>query len=297
MDKGIIIKAISGFYYVSTPDGIIECKARGVFRKIGDSPLVGDRVSITVLSNGKGIVEDILQRRNFLNRPPVANVDKLFIVSAFSVPAPSPLVIDSMTAVAEDKGIEPVIVFNKCDMGDFTEIAALYKGAGFKTYVVSAAEHSGIDDLLCELSNSVSVFAGNTGVGKSTLLNLLLDGVSLKTGEVSEKLGRGRHTTRHVELFPLKNGGFVADTPGFSSLDVERENLVYKENLQFAFRDFEPYIGKCRFTSCTHTGEKGCAIASALQSGKIAASRYESYTQLYSALAQHKDWEIRKEKK
>ncbi len=297
MDNGTIIKAISGFYYVSTTDGIIECKARGVFRKNSDSPLVGDRVRITALSAGKGVVEDILERRNFLNRPPVANIDKLFIVSAFSVPAPSPLVIDSMTAIADDKGIEPIIVFNKCDMGDFSDIAKLYKNAGFKTYVVSAAERIGIDKLQCVLSNSVSVFAGNTGVGKSTLLNLLLDGVSLKTGEVSEKLGRGRHTTRHVELFPLKNGGFVADTPGFSSLDIEQENLVYKENLQFAFREFEPYIGKCKFTSCTHTGEKGCAVTDALQNGEIPKSRYDSYTQLFSTLAQHKDWEIRKGKR
>ena len=252
MEKGIIIKALSGFYYVDIGSAVIECHARGLFRKKGDSPLVGDSVEIEVLADGTGVVKRIFERKNSLNRPPIANIDKLFIVSAYETPAPNTFVIDSMTAIAEDKGIEPIIVFNKADIGGFDEIAAVYEKCGFKVYVVSAATGEGVEAVFEELRGSVSVFAGNTGVGKSSLLNALFADLSLKTGEVSEKLGRGRHTTRHVQLFSVGDDGFVADTPGFSSIDIEESDLIYKENLQFAFREFEDYIGRCKFTSCSY---------------------------------------------
>lgn len=295
MVNGIILRALSGFYYVDTESGLIECHARGLFRKNCDSPLVGDRVKIEILSDGTGVVKEILQRKNFLVRPPIANIDKIFIVSSYSTPAPNTLVIDTMTAIAEDKGIEPVIVFNKCDMGCFDEIAETYRKCGYSVYIVSANDNIGIDLLKNELSNSVSVFAGNTGVGKSSLLNTLFGDLELKTGEVSEKLGRGRHTTRHVELYSIGENSFVADTPGFSSLDLEDSDLIFKENLQFAFREFEYLIGNCKFTSCTHTGEKGCAVLDALENGNICKSRYDSYKLLYSELSKKKDWEIKKQ--
>ena len=293
MNKGIIVKALSGFYYVDIGEAVIECRARGLFRKSNDSPLVGDNVEIDVLPDGSGVVNSILPRKNFLKRPPIANIDKLFIVSAYSTPAPNTFVIDSMTAIAEDKNIEPIIVFNKCDVGSFDDIADIYKKCGFRVYVVSAATGEGIDGIREELKNSVSVFAGNTGVGKSSLLNALFSDLLLKTGDVSEKLGRGRHTTRHVQLFSSGDNGFVADTPGFSSIDIEESDLIFKENLQFAFREFSDYIGCCKFTSCTHTGERGCAISSALERGEIEASRYENYKRLYSELSKFKEWEIK----
>lgn len=292
---GIIIKAVSGFYYVETGNGLFECKARGNFRKIGESPLVGDKVEIIDLSGNKGVIEKICERKNFLSRPPIANIDKMFIVSSYTTPAPSTLVIDTMCAIAEDKDIEPIIVFNKCDMGDFSEYAALYKNAGFKVYIISAKNGAGIDELKTELCDSMSVFAGNTGVGKSSLLNALFPNLVLKTGDVSQKLGRGRHTTRHVELYKVADGSYVADTPGFSSLEIEQSDILYKENLQFAFREFADYIGQCKFTGCSHTGEKGCAVYKACTEGKIDESRYNNYKTLYSELAKRKDWEIRKD--
>ena len=297
MENGIIVKALSGFYYVDIGERVVECHARGLFRKKNDSPLVGDRAEIEVLADGSGVVKTIAPRANSLKRPPIANIDKIFIVSAYATPAPNTYVIDSMTAIAEDKGIEPIIIFNKSDIGSFEKIADDYKKCGFKVYVVSAATGEGVNAVAEELKGSVSVFAGNTGVGKSSLLNALFGGLSLKTGEVSEKLGRGRHTTRHVELFSVGDGGFVADTPGFSSIDIEESDLIYKENLQFAFREFEDYIGLCKFSSCTHTGERGCAVAAALEQGKIAESRYENYKRLYSELSKFKEWEIKGNKK
>lgn len=293
-NKGIILKAVSGFYYVETGNGLLECKARGVFRNIGESPVVGDYVMYNELGNNKGIIEEICERKNVLSRPPIANVDKMFIVSSYTTPAPSTLVIDTMTSIADDKGIDPIIVFNKCDMGSFDELCELYRKAGFKVYVVSVKTKQGIDNFLEEMKGSVSVFAGNTGVGKSSLLNVLFPDFLLKTGDVSQKLGRGRHTTRHVELFSVDKNTWVADTPGFSSLDIEQSDIVYKENLQFAFREFAPYINSCKFTGCSHTGEKGCSISSAVDNGEIPKSRYENYKSLYAELAKRKDWEIRK---
>jgi len=288
--NGIIIKALSGFYYVSYQDKIYECKARGSFRKSGVSPLVGDRVEFNITENDKGIIEKILERKNSLIRPPVANIDKLFIVSSYTLPAPNTLIIDKMTVIARHNSIEPVIVFNKCDMGDFTDINKVYMDAGFKTYVVSADTGKGMQELKDELKDSVSAFTGNSGVGKSSILNNLFGEDFIATGEISEKLGRGRHTTRHTQLYVLPFGGFVADTPGFSSLEIDSFDYSLKEKLADYFDDFEPFYNNCKFTGCTHTKEKGCAVIEAVRNKKIAESRHESYIQLFDDLKELKPW-------
>ena len=291
--NGILVKAIAGFYYVEAGGRIYSCKARGIFRKQGCEPLVGDTVRITAETEGEldGRVEEILPRRNRLVRPPLANVTRLFIVSAYSNPAPNSLVIDKLIAIAENKGIEPLLIFNKNDQGDFSDWEEIYKAAGFEVFSVSCLTGDGIEAVRAALGEGISVFSGNSGVGKSSLLNRLFDGLALATGEVSEKLGRGRHTTRHVELFRMENGGYVADTPGFASLDLEKSEVVCKEDLPFAFREFAPYLGRCRFTSCAHVGEKGCAVADAVGRGEIPASRYESYRRMYEEV---KEWELQK---
>jgi ribosome biogenesis GTPase len=290
---GLIVKALSGFYYVETQKGVIECKARGRFRNINQTPLVGDRVEITA-ENGKGTVETILERRNFLSRPPVANIDKLFIVSASVTPTPNTLLIDRMTAICEYKNIEPVIVFNKNDLEDVTPWCNIYKNAGFKTMACSAVTGEGIKEIEAELKDCISTFTGNSGAGKSSLLNLIFPELNLSTGEVSDKLGRGRHTTRHTELFAHRFGGYVADTPGFSSLEVDKDDLNFKEQLSSLFIEFLPFKDDCRFTDCNHIGEKGCMVHSAMCEGKIEKTRYESYLTIYNELKDIKAWNIKK---
>ena len=288
--QGILLKAIAGFYYVEAGDSIYECKARGKFRKEHLSPTVGDRLLIEVLDDGKGVVNSILPRKNLLIRPPVANIDRLFIVSSHNTPAPSTLIIDRLTAIAIENEIEPIIIFNKVDLGHMSEWQKLYSSAGFKTIVTSGLSGEGCNEILPLLKGKISAFTGNSGVGKSSIINQLLPHLNLKTGEISEKLGRGRHTTRHVELFPAF-GGYVADTPGFSSLDIEKTMPLKKENLAFLFPDFEKYLGCCKFTSCTHTGEKGCAVFEAVSQGKIIPSRYDSYKSIYNEIKDIKEWE------
>ncbi len=288
--NGIIIKAISGFYYVSSGKTVYECKARGSFRKAGVSPVVGDKVEFSLVDSTHGTVESVCERRNLIIRPLVANIDKLFIVSAYATPAPDTLMIDRLTAIAVYNGIEPIIVFNKCDMGDFSELERIYKAAGFKTYTVSAAENIGIDCLRDEMRNCICAFAGNSGVGKSSILNALFPELSLKTGEVSEKLGRGRHTTRHTELFFHNAEGFVADTPGFSSVEEGLLTYDFKLRLAECFPDFADYTVGCRFTSCTHTCEKGCALLDAIKDSKVQESRHQSYVALFEELKNLNSW-------
>ena len=288
--NGIIIKAISGFYYVDSGEKVYECKARGSFRKAGVSPVVGDKVEISLVDNTHGTIESVCERRNLIIRPLVANIDKLFIVSAYETPAPDTLMIDRLTAIAVYNGIEPIIVFNKCDMGDFSELESIYKAAGFKTYTVSAAENIGVDLLKNEMRDCICAFAGNSGVGKSSILNALFPELSLKTGEVSEKLGRGRHTTRHTELFYHSAGGFVADTPGFSSVEEGLLTYDFKLHLSECFPDFSDYTDGCRFTSCTHTCEKGCSLLDAIKNGDVQESRHKSYVALYNELKDINKW-------
>jgi len=293
---GRIIRAISGFYYVHTEDGIVyECKARGNFRRQGITPLVGDFAEITVNDSSHGVVEEIKERKNELVRPAIANIDKLFIVSSYKTPSPDTFMIDRLTALAVYHNIEPIVVFNKSDMGDFFEYLEIYRKTGIKTFAVSAKEKLGIEPLFNELKDCVSAFSGNSGVGKSSLLNAFFgDELQLATGNVSDKLGRGRHTTRHTELFYHKFNGFVADTPGFSSLENEKGDFGFKESLVDCFKDFDYFKGNCRFTSCTHTCEKGCGVIEAVEKGEISETRHKSYCLIFEELKDLKQWNSQK---
>lgn len=280
---GILIKAIAGFYYVKAGNTVYECKARGILKKQGISPLPGDYVEFSCVGTQNGIIEAVKERKNAFKRPTVANVDKMFIVSSFTTPAPNTYIIDLMTVIALSKGIEPIIVFNKCDMGEFSEFENIYKNAGFKVYTVSAHTKQGLDALYGELDGSVCVFTGNSGVGKSSLLNALFDGWSLQTGDVSEKLGRGRHTTREVQLFEYGQDGYVIDTPGFSAIELKMGEGLDTKNLQECFCEFEG-LEDCRFIGCSHTVENGCAVIKAVEDAKISKSRFESYCMIYNEL-------------
>lgn len=242
---------------------------------------------------GSGVVTAVLPRKNFLSRPPVANIDRLFIVSSFENPAPNEYIIDRLTAIAVYHGIEPIIVFNKCDAGDFSCWESIYRAAGFRVFTVSAETGEGIDALKSEFSGGISVLTGNSGVGKSSILNRIFGNTALKTGEVSEKLGRGRHTTRHTELLRLTDGGYIADTPGFSSLETGGD-YEFKERLISCFPDLYEYSGGCRFTSCTHTCEKGCGVIAAAENGEIQKSRLESYKALFEELKDIKPWQAKR---
>ena len=295
MVKGIIVKALSGFYYVKTEENIIECKARGIFRKKEFAPLVGDNVliSITEIQENRGVIEEITPRKNKLIRPPVANIDRLFIVVSTASPAPNYFVIDKMTVLARQNEIEPIIVINKSDLAEYQELVDTYKKCGFEVFVVSATNESGVEDLYPLFKDKLSVFCGNSGVGKSSLLNAIDNRFNISTAQISDKLGRGKHTTRHCELYEV-NGGFIADTPGFSSIDMEKTAIILKDELQYCFNEFEDYLGECKFTSCSHTKEKGCAILEAVDTGKIPESRIESYRRLYEEASKYKEWELQK---
>ena len=288
--QGRIVRALSGFYTVDCAGERIECRARGVMRNQGITPLVGDEVTLSV-GEGLAAVEEILPRRNALLRPPVANIDKLYLLSAFADPAPSPLLLDTQTAVCERAGITPVIVFNKCDEGDFSAIAAAYRTTGYEIFVISCKTGEGIDALRESIPEGICAFTGNSGVGKSTLLNLLVPGLALPTGEVSAKLGRGRHTTRHVELYDMGGGRLLADTPGFSSLSCDP---VPKEEVAALFPEFRDHLGDCRFTTCSHICEPGCGILAALAAGEIAPPRHASYVELYRQAAAAHPWDKRR---
>lgn len=285
------MKALSGFYYVQTADGTVtECRARGRFRKEGVTPLVGDDVAFA-REGQKGTVEEILPRRNSFIRPAVANLDLLVVFASEATPVTEPFLIDRICAIAGNQNVKVVICINKCDLESGEHLSAIYEKAGYDTIRVSAETGQGVEQLQSLLSGKLSAFTGNSGVGKSSILNRLNAELNLPVGEVSEKLGRGRHTTRHVEIYRLPDGAFVADTPGFSSFDTERMDLVLKENLQFAFLDFAPYVGKCQFNDCAHLAEPGCAIRAALQQGEIGQSRYDSYIKLYEKAKEYKPWE------
>lgn len=290
--NGILLKAIAGFYYIEAGGRVYECKARGVFRKNHESPTVGDFVEFEKLDDENGVVTKILPRKNLLVRPPIANVDRLFIVSSHNTPSPNALLIDRLTAIALNNNIEPIIVFNKADLGSMDKWFNIYKNAGFKCIVASVLTGEGCNEILSLLTDGISAFTGNSGVGKSSLLNRIFPEFELQTGEVSDKLGRGRHTTRHVELFKVNNG-YVADTPGFSSLDIERTMPLSKEELPFVFPEFEKYLGRCKFTSCTHTVEKGCAVLEAADMGEVEKTRLESYRYIFNEVKDIKEWEKR----
>lgn len=288
--QGVIIKALSGFYYVKTETGTVECRARGRFRLDGSSPLVGDKVEISLDANGKGRVDELLPRKNFFIRPAVANIDVLIAVAAEVNPVTDPFLIDRVTAFAEHMGCEVVICVNKSDAARAGRLMEIYGTTGYNTIETSAVTGEGIDKLRAAIEGKVCAFSGNSGVGKSSLINALEPELRLETGDVSEKLGRGRHTTRHVEIFPA-GGAYVADTPGFASFDMEQLPPIPKEELQYCFPEFRPYIGQCRFDDCAHLKEPGCAVREAIEAGKIHVSRHESYARLYEISAKYREWE------
>lgn len=291
MSEGRIQKALSGFYYVDTGSEILTCRARGKFRKEGISPLVGDKVEVRELGNGEGVVDKILPRRNFFTRPAVANIDQLVIIASAAIPRTDPFLIDRVAAIAALKGCETVVLLNKCDLDRADELYGIYHAAGFQTLRVSAETGEGMEELKAVIKGKLSAFTGNSGVGKSSILNALDPDFRLKVGEISDALGRGRHTTRHVELYRLSFGAEVMDSPGFSSFETEELNLELKHHLPETFREFEPYLNDCRFVGCSHTKEKGCAVLDALKQGKIQKCRHESYLRLYEELKPLRDWQ------
>ncbi len=286
---------MGGFYYVKTTQALFECRARGKFRKIEQTPLVGDEVEISPTEEGKGYVTRILPRRNFLVRPPLANIDRLILVTSIDEPAPNTLVLDKLIAIAEHKEIDPAVVITKADLQKDQAVvfADIYRGCGFDVFVVSNETGEGVDQVRAYLQGKLSAFCGNSGVGKSSLLNRIDERLQLETAHISQKLGRGRHTTRHVELYELPEGGYIADTPGFSSVDLERCEVILKDQLQYCFREFEEYIPQCKFTGCSHTCEKGCAVIRAVKEGKIPISRHENYRALYEDAKNIKEWELK----
>ena len=290
--NGILMKSIGGFYYVRTDDGEYECKARGSFRKSGDSPVAGDKVVINIPEEGFASIEEIIPRKNKLKRPALANIDILVIVCSTVDPEPNFTVIDKMTAAAVNNNMEPVIVVSKNDLKNGDKLAAIYRNAEISVYQCSPDAEKKKKKLREHLRGKVSAFTGNSGVGKSTLLNLLFPDLELQTGQISKKLGRGRHTTRVVELFEL-DGCYVADTPGFSTVDLQRYEMIDKTQLQYCFPEFDKYLGECQFTSCAHICEKGCRILQAVQDGEIEESRHRSYVTMYNEVKDIKSWQLK----
>ena len=290
---GRIVRSLSGFYDVQTPEGVVTCRGRGSLRRTGLSPLTGDMVEITV-ENGKGMVETVLPRRNRFIRPAVANVDALVVFAANVNPVTDPFLIDRVAAIAGDQEVPVYLCVNKCDLDPGEDLVRIYTHAGFQVICASAETGEGVQQLRDLLRGKLTAFTGNTGVGKSSMLNALCPSLSLATGQVSEKLGRGRHTTRHVELYCLEEDTYVADTPGFSSFDTEQMDVLLKENLQYTFPDFAPYLGGCQFHDCSHRAEPSCAVRAAVEAGEIEKTRYESYLKLYEKAEQVKAWEINK---
>lgn len=290
---GKIFKAVSGSYYIEDENGrVIDCKTRGRLKNEGISPLVGDIAEYFETENDKGMIERILPRRNQFIRPAIANLDRLVIIVSAAIPITDPFLIDRMTVIAAYKDIESIICINKTDLDAADELYDIYSNAGFATIRTSAETGEGIEGLIELIKGKTSAFTGNSGVGKSSLLNTIEPGFSIRVNEVSQKLGRGKHTTRHVELYKLSCGAIVADTPGFSSFDTQRMEHIMPGELAACFPDFEPYINDCLFTDCLHTKEKGCALLEALSEGEIQKTRHESYLRLLAVAKEIKPWEL-----
>jgi ribosome biogenesis GTPase len=297
MLQGTIIKGIAGFYYVESNQTIYECKARGIFRKDHIIPIIGDNVLISLAheenSQDKYLaatIEEILERKNSLVRPAVCNVDQAIVMFSVTYPEIHLDLLDRFLIMIERENIDPYIVLNKIDEGNeesYRYIIERYEKVGYEVICLSAKMEINIERLKPKLYNQTTVFAGPSGVGKSTLLNALEKGLSLETGKVSEKIKRGKHTTRHVELIPLTTGGFVVDTPGFTSLQLEG---IDKDDLKYYFREFRSFEGQCKFTGCSHTHEPGCAVKEGLGKGSVLKERYDSYVTYYNQLRDIRRW-------
>ena len=290
--NGLITKAVGGIYTVEAPDGVYDCKARGIFRKRGISPVCGDMAEVEN-DNGTPVITGIKDRKSLIIRPPMANLDMLFFVTSTCEPAPNLLLLDKFIAVAEHKNITPAVVFTKIDKENCEKYLEIYKKTGIDVFCVDNVTGQGADEVRAALKGKISAFTGNTGVGKSSLLNNIFPELELETNAISKKLGRGKHTTRHVELYKLEEGGYIADTPGFSSFDTNRYDIILKDELADCFREFRPFLGKCRFQNCSHTKEKDCAVIQAVENGEISKSRHESYIAMYEQAKQIKEWEHR----
>ena len=286
------MRALSGFYYVRSGEQLIQCRARGRFRKDGLTPLVGDRVVVEESGGGDGTIRELLPRKNSFFRPAVANVDYLVMIVSAALPVTDPYLADRITVRCEKNGCGVILVVNKCDLDPADRLYEIYAGTGYPVFRVSARTGEGILALRDALRGKVCCFTGNSGVGKSSVINALAPGFAIPTGEVSEKLGRGRHTTRHVELFDLGDGTLLGDTPGFASFGDEQETPITAGELEGLFPEFAPYLGGCRFDDCTHRAEPACAVRTAVDSGDIHKSRYTSYLRLYEEAAKLKAWEI-----
>lgn len=284
--QGRILTSVGGLYAVETSSGICTCKARGVFRKRGVLPYVGDYVCLSEDS----VIHEILPRKNSILRPPVANLDQIFFVISACKPSPNLQLLDAFLTVAIYKEIQPVLVLTKVDLKQADEIQNLYTRIGIPVYPVLYPQPETIAAVAELLQGKVSMMTGNSGVGKSTLLNAIAPDLQLPVGEISEKLGRGRHTTRQVQLYACA-GGYLADTPGFSTFEAEQYAQMEKERIADCFPEFRPYLGKCRFSDCAHVCEKGCAVLEAVEQGTIAKSRHDSYVSLYQIAKQRKAWE------
>ncbi|MCI9667111.1 MAG: ribosome small subunit-dependent GTPase A [Angelakisella sp.] len=290
---GLILRSQGGFYQVRTSAGELRCRGRGRFRKEATQLLVGDQVEVQPTEEGAGFITGLAPRKNFLIRPPVANLDRLVLVVSAADPAPNLLVVDKLTAIAARRGIPAALVFTKPDLADTANLAAIYRGAGYPVCQVNSLTGEGIPQVRALFQGGLSAFCGNSGAGKSTLLNALYPELQLATGEISRKLGRGRHTTRHVELFPTGDGGYIADTPGFSAVEFLQFEKMPAAALENCFPEFGPYREKCRFTGCSHRVEKGCAVLAAVEEGKIPESRHQSYRAIYEELRGVKEWELK----
>ena len=287
---GYITKGVGGFYYVRTDAGVQECRARGIFRKRGVTPVAGDNVTLNAEGN---MIDDIAPRKNVFVRPPVANLDVLFIIASTTQPVPSTLVLDKLAAAALYQNVQPVLVFTKTDLSAADTLAADYAQSGLPLVFVHYDTGEGLDELRGWIRGRLCAFCGNSGVGKSTLLNTIAPQLHRETGEISRKLGRGRHTTRETEIFEVC-GGRIADTAGFASLETQRLCHIPKEELEQVFPEFAPYREQCRFIGCSHRSETGCAVRAALDEGKISPTRYASYLAMYEEAAQVKEWETKK---
>lgn len=291
--EGVIIKSLSGFYYVASKGEIIECRARGRMRREGVSPLVGDVVKFLPGEGGKGTVSEIIPRRNSFIRPAVANVDYLVIIAAPVIPITDPYLIDRVIVIARRAGADCVLCVNKTDVDAGDSLVEIYSKTPYKVIRTSAVTGEGLAELRSVIRGKTCAFTGNSGVGKSSILNALDESLHISVGEVSQKLGRGRHTTRHVELFDIGGETYIADTPGFASFDVDKMDYIPKDELQYCFDEFAPYIGQCRFNDCAHINEPDCAVTNAVKSGEIHTSRHDSYVRLYEISASINEWELK----
>ncbi|MCX8129013.1 MAG: ribosome small subunit-dependent GTPase A [Clostridia bacterium] len=289
MPTGTIIKGIGGFYYVKTDEGIYECKARGIFRKENLTPLPGDKVSIVIDKTGsKGSIDEILPRETELVRPAVSNVNQMIVVVAAKSPAPDLVLLDKLLITAELKGISTVICLNKIDLDEskeYLEFMESYKKAGYEVIKSSSKANEGYEELLKILKGKITVFAGQSGVGKSTILNRLMKSSIMQTGDVSQKIERGKHTTRHAELVELSSGGYIVDTPGFSSFELTEIEHI---DLELYYPEFSQFINRCRFTGCSHISEPDCLVKQAVDDNIIDRGRYERYITLYNLLKENR---------